>query len=64
MPSALSREPDARSTCVGVLAAGTAMNSLLAEESSRCGELITSGAQLDYIADIDWDYVRIATLSC
>ena len=29
-----------------------------------CGELITSGALLDYITDFDWDYLRIETPSC
>ena len=29
-----------------------------------CSDLITSAALLDYIAAFDWDYVRIAGLSC
>ncbi len=29
-----------------------------------CGELITSDAQLDYIAGFNWDYVRREAPSC
>lgn len=30
----------------------------------KCSELITSNALLDYIADVDWDSVRIESPSC
>ena len=32
---------------------------IFAEAGANCGELITSDAQLDYIADFDLDYLRI-----
>jgi hypothetical protein len=31
---------------------------------SRCSDLITSDARLDYSADFDWDYLRIRARSC
>jgi hypothetical protein len=30
----------------------------------NCSDLITSAARLDYIADFDWDYLRIRARSC
>jgi hypothetical protein len=29
------------------------------QRTRSCSELITSNAQLDYIADVDWDSMRI-----
>jgi hypothetical protein len=38
------------------------VNNLLGDaETDICSELILSGVLLDYIADVDWDYVRIET---